>query len=48
MDGDTQDLQDSHSETKPEVLPTQYLDSIGVPLMFIDIIAVSQYDKYPG
>ena len=41
------DLQDGHSEAKPEVLLTEYLDSVGVPLMFIDIIAVPQHDKYP-
>ena len=47
-DGGRPGLQDSHSEAKPEVLLSQYLDSVGVPLMFIDVVAVPQHDKYPS
>ena len=41
-------LQDSHPEAKPEVLLPQYPDSIGVPSVLINIVAVSQHDKHPG
>lgn len=48
MGGDIPDLQDGHSEAKPEVLLIEYLDSVGIPLVFVNIIAVPQHDKYPG
>jgi len=47
MDGGRPGLQDSHSKAKPEVLLFQHLDSVGVPLVLIDVIAVPQHDKYP-
>jgi len=47
MDGVTLSLQDGHSEAKPEILLIEYLDSVGVPLVFIDVIAVPQHDKCP-
>jgi hypothetical protein len=46
--GSWSNSQDSHSETEPEVLLPQYPDAIGVPLVFIDVIAVPQQNEYPG
>jgi len=48
IDGVRSGSQDRHSETKPEVLLLQHPDTVGVPLVFIDVVAVPQYDEYPG
>ena len=40
IDGGRSDLQDGHSEAKPEVLLSQYPDSIGVPLVPVNVIAI--------
>jgi hypothetical protein len=40
--------QDGHSEGEPEVLLSQYPDTIGVPLVFIEVVAVPQHNEYPS
>lgn len=48
INGVRSDIQDGHSEAEPEVLLPQYPDTIGVPLVLIDVVAVPQYNEYPS
>jgi hypothetical protein len=41
-------VQDGHAECKPEVLLANDADTIRVPRVLVDVIAVAEYDEDPG
>lgn len=45
---DSADVQDGHSKGEPEVLLTNNMKTIWIPVMGVEIVAVAQYDKDPS